>query len=40
MIANHQYTSRCARRDANHGCDPRFIDDPTGSTSLVMVSLV
>ena len=41
MIANQQYSSRCVRRDANHGCDPRFTEDPpTGSTSVVMVSLV
>ena len=40
MIANQQYSSRCVRRDADHGCDPRFTEDPTGSTSPVIVSLV
>ena len=37
---NGQYRSRCVRPDADHGCDPSFIENPTGNTLTVMVSLV
>ena len=37
---NGQNRLRCVRRDVDHGCDPSFVEDPTGSTSIVMVSLV
>ena len=39
-IALGQNNSRCVRRDDNHGCDPNFIEDPTGSTTTIMVSLM
>ena len=34
---NGQNRLRCVRRDADHGCDPSFVEDPTGSISIVMV---